>query len=362
MTQLGSLFLIVLLVYLVQCICWVSPESVVFALSVRGRGKRKSQGFVWNAFDVAAFFANPLPPLSPPLVMHWPSFQLNPDSIAFSGPDGEPVSILWEKLTISHSGPKLFCNGTQVFKGNEIQVQSYSGLLQQLRQARRSQREQIIHNWLRKGMSTQSAARHVKVFHRRSFWLRLVSNMQFFFLFLFLPLAITVFAPRVLWVAIIAVVLTSITIAMEFWILHKELLGKAADTRFKSILTIALSPISAIRACDVIGRDLLGNYHPVAVASAICQPEHFETLAGEQLRAIKFGGSSSQWYQKKMQGFIEQIVRQKGLQPEQLLIPPVQASGCIVYCPRCFAQYVTERTECADCGYEKLARFKESIK
>ncbi|HXB22238.1 MAG TPA: hypothetical protein VNV88_12690 [Candidatus Solibacter sp.] len=358
MTELGTLFLVVFAVYVVQCICWVSPDSAVFALKFRGRGKRKGQGFVWSAFDTAAFFANPLPPLSPPLVTHWPAFQLNPDSILFAGPKGETVSIPWEKLIVTHSGSKLLCNGTRVFKGEETQVQGYFDLLQQIRQAKRSQREQIIQKWLRKSVNKESAARHIKIFQRRSLGLKIASNLQFFLLFLLLPLAIGTFVPRILWMAIFVVVATSIVIAVDFWSLHRELLTKAKDARFKATLTIALSPVAAIRARDSICHDLVATYHPVAVAGAICSDAEFEALAGEHLRRSRFGAFSNQWYQKKLQDSMERVIRQRGLEPEQLLVPAVQSSGCILYCPRCFAQYVTERADCADCGYETLAAFK----
>jgi len=208
-------------------------------------------------------------------------------------------------------------------------------------------------------LNVQSAARQVKVFRRRSLPLRIAANLQFFFLFFFLPEAIVVFVPAILWMAIALVVTTSIALALEFRRLHRELFSKAEDTRFKATLTIALSPISAIRACDTLGRDLVANYHPVAVAATICSDAEFGALAGEQLRQGKFSAFASQWYQKKLEGLIEQVILQKGLQPERLLAPSAQMSGCIVYCPRCFAQYVAERSTCADCGYEGLVAFDE---
>jgi hypothetical protein len=371
MTELGSLFLIVFVVYLIQCICWVNPDSVVFALGFRGRGKRKSRGFVLSAVDIAAFFGNPLPPLSPPLVTHWPAFQLNPDALLFAGPKGETISIPWEKLAVTQSGSKLLCNGTQVFKGDETQVLRHCDLLQQIRQARRSQREQIIQTWLRKSLNVQSATRHLKVFQHRSLWIRITCNLQFFFLFFLLPVAISIFVPRMLWLTIFLVVATSILLAIDFRGLHRELFTKTPDshfrdshlkdTRFKGTLTIALSPLAAIRACDTLCRDLVVNYHPVAVAGAICSDKEFEALAGEQLRRGKFTTFANQWYQKKLETLIEQVIRQRGLEPERLLAPSTQMSGCVVYCPRCLAQYVAEREECADCGHEALVAFKEPV-
>src|SRR5262252_3085071 len=113
-TELISLFLIVLLVYLLQCIYWTSPTlAAAFALNLRGRGKRRYQGFVWNAFDTAGILANPFPPLSPILVAQWPAFELSPDAIQFrkkGAEDQEPVSIAWEKLKVTSTESRLLCN------------------------------------------------------------------------------------------------------------------------------------------------------------------------------------------------------------------------------------------------------------
>ena len=361
MTEIEILFLIVFVVYLIQCVCWVSPDSAVFALGFRGRGKRKNRGFVLNALDIAAFFGNPLPPLSPPLVAHWPAFQLNPDSILFTGSENESISIPWEKLVAIPSGSKLLCNGTQVFKGDDTQVLRYCELLREIAQAKRSQREQIIQKWLRKSLNAQSVARHLKVFQRRSLWIRITCNLQFFFLFLLLPAAIVTYIPRMMWLSIFLVLATSILLAIDFRTLHRELFVQAKDTRFKSTLTIAFSPLAAIRACDTLCRDLVANFHPVAVAGAICSDREFEEIAGEQLRQGRFTAFANQAYQKKLETLIEQVIRQRGLEPERLLAPSTRMSGCVVYCPRCLAQYVADRAECADCGYEVLVAFKEPV-
>src|SRR5579864_6239550 len=166
-TELSSLFLIVLLIYIVQCICWASPRAITFTLGLRGHGKRKREGLVWNALDTAGTLANPFPPLTPLLAVQWPAFELTPDSIYFSGKQGEPVSIPWEKLKITHSETRLLCNGSRAFKGSEVQVQQYVELLATLQRAKRGQRDQIVQDWMRKMMNTEAAARRVRVFSRR---------------------------------------------------------------------------------------------------------------------------------------------------------------------------------------------------
>lgn len=356
-SELASLFLIVLLVYLLQCICWASPRAIVFSLGIRGQGKRRYQGFVWNAFDTSGLFANPLPPLSPLLVVQWPAFELSPDAIRFPAREGDPVSIPWEKLKLSHSESKLLCNGSVAFKGSEAQVLQYAELLGQLQRAGRTQRGQLIQDWLRKMTNTQDAARRLQVFSRRSCWLRIVCNLQLVFLFLLVPLAFEKFGTGILWRVILMLVVISVAITLEFWTLHKATFPLGGSQRFKSGVTILLSPMAAIRACDVVARDLLSGYHPLAVAGAVLPAEEFKRFAGEQLRLCRFGDYLDKEYQQALQKAMERIIRQKDLDPDELLRPPERESGCVVYCPRCMAQYTKQREECSDCGYERVATF-----
>lgn len=358
MNELLSLFFLVFLVYLLQCLIWVSPRASVFALGLRGRGRRRSQAFVWNALDTAALFANPFPPLTPLLIVQWPAFELSADSIQFRDKKGEPVSIPWEKLKVTHSDSKLVCNGSVAFKGSELQVAQYVELLGRLQQARRPQREQIIQNWLRRSMNTRDDSRRIRVFARRSRWLRIVATVQFVFLFLLVPLGFEKFGTGILWRVILMLLLIDVALTLEFWGLHKATFRRKGDTgkdqRFKSAVAILLSPLSAIRACDAAARDLLSGYHPVAAAGALLPPEEFRSFAGEQLRQCRYGEYSSKQFQKMLSRQLERAMQQQNLNPEELMRPSEPQSGCLVYCPRCLAQYTKARPDCTDCGYEGL--------
>lgn len=357
-TELVSLFLIVLLIYVIQCIYWVSPRSIVFALGLRGRGKRKAQGYVWSALDTAGVLANPLPPLTPLVASQWPAFELTLDGIQFLARNGQPISIAFEKLEVSHSESRLRCNGSVVFKGGEVQVLEYFALLWNLRRAPRARRAEIIADWQRRMMSTQAASRRVKVFSGRSLWLRILANLQFVFLFVLLPLGFYRFGTMIWWRALLIVLVFSITITLEFWTLHKLLFPAAKEQRFKTAAITSLSPVAAIRACDVVARDLLAGYHPLAVAGAILPAEEFRRFAGEQLRLCRFGDYLDKQYQAGLQKAMEQAIRKNKLNPQELLRPPQPETGCVVFCPRCLAQYTKSREECSDCGYETLASFE----
>jgi hypothetical protein len=360
MSELGSLFLVVLLLYVLQCVHWVSPGTAVFSLSCRGRGKRKRQGFVWSAWDTAGLLAGPWPPLAPILVASWPAFQPDANQLVVPGENGEYDFLPWGKLAFTHSDNKLLCNRKPLFKGSEAQVVRCATLLEQVQRARKPEREAMVLRWLQQAMDTRTAARRVTVFTGRSRLLRILANIQLVMLFVALPLAFVRFGPGVLWRMAVVLLAISGVITLEFWMLHKKLFPGASAARFKSALTIMLSPIAAIRAGDVISRDLLGGFHPLAVAAVILPTHEFRQLAGEQLRLNRFGEPTSKWYRENLGKLMERLVRQNNIPLDELLRPAQKDSGAVAFCPRCLAQYVKMPGACADCGFGQVVRFESA--
>jgi len=360
MSELGSLFLVVLLLYLLQCVHWVSPGTAVFSLSCRGTGKRKRQGFVWSAWDTAGLLAGPWPPLAPILVAAWPAFQPDASQLVVHGDNGEYDFLPWGKLAFTHSDNKLLCNGKPVFKGSEAQVARCAALLEQLQRARKPERETMVLRSLNQAMDARTAARRVTVFTGRSRLLRVLANVQLVMLFLALPLAFVRFGPGVLWRVAVVLLAISGLITLEFWMLHKKLFPAAKAVRFKSALTIMLSPIAAIRAGDLISRDLLGGFHPLAVAAVILPTDEFRQLAGEQLRLNRFGEPTSKWYRENLGRLMERLLRQNKIPPDELLRPAQRDIGAVAFCPRCLAQYVKMPGACADCGFGQVVRFESA--
>jgi len=358
MSELGTLFAVVVLVYLVQCIVWVGPGSSVFTLSGAGDGSRKKQGFIWNAFELAGVAANPLPPLRPLVISDWPDFRISPEGCCHIPGEGPPVAVPWEKLTVTTTESRLLCNGSPVLKAGEAQICECADMLARIRKLKRGKRQAAIENRLRRSLRESTVRRKLLVFRRRSQWLRVLANLQFFLLFVAAPLGFRLLGlKRILWPLIAAVALLSISITTEFWALHKAVSAKAGGTILKSALTMLLSPVAAMRACDIISRDLFAGYHPLAVAAALLPREEFRVFAGEQLRACRFSEYPAAYDGQTLERLMEQLVRRQGIVTEELMRPRNREDNCVAYCPRCLAQYRKQRSECADCGHPGLAPF-----
>ena len=355
MKDLVVLLVVVVLVYLFQCICWAPAQAQVFSLDAGDPGRsRRKRGFAWSALKLTGHWANPLPPLQPLVVVSWPEFQLSAEALQ---PSAEAAPIAWEKVALSRSGGKLLCSGAKIVQGGADQLKAYEELLLKLKRARLKDRQKLISAWLGQATKIEAAEERLTLFALKTRWLDLAANMQFFVLFLLTPLAFFRFGSRALWPVLGAVLAVSLFIAWKSWRVHKALFPADGDGRFKTVFSAVLSPIHAIRVMDSLAHDLVAGFHPVTVAGAVCSAKEFEAFAGEQLRAMKFSLSGTNWYTEQVQRALASMLEKKGIPPRRLLEAPEREGDCVQYCPRCRAQYTKARAECADCGFGPLMEF-----
>ena len=353
MSELALLFVVVVGLYVFQCIFWVPLQAVVFRIRVFGKGRRAHRRFAWNALNIAGSGSSLLPAGSL-LVVNWPAAAVSPDGLSLKTTEGPTP---WNRVALKRAGSRLLCEGTVVLQGPAAQLKEFEEMTARLASAKSKAHPQIIERWLRKSLDLEAAKARVGRFRRESRLLAVLACMELLLLFGVTPYLFDRLGTRAILPAVTAVLTTSLAITIEFWVLHKRFYRKESDSRWTSALTILFSPISAIRAMDGVARDLLAGYHPVVAAAALCSPEEFAAFAGEQLRQLSFSADAHGWYAGKLKDGLEKVVAQAGLSAEKLMAPPEREDDCRFYCPRCLAQYVATRAACADCGYEALAEF-----
>jgi hypothetical protein len=124
-------------------------------------------------------------------------------------------------------------------------------------------------------------------------------------------------------------------------------------------MVLALSPFSAIRANDVLLRDLFCDFHPLAVGCVLLSKEESRVQAERHFRQVLFrmdwNVTSSD---APMRRVLESFLMKNGIPPEELLSAPQRESeNCETYCPLCLAQFVLAEGECPDCGDVQLKKF-----
>jgi hypothetical protein len=205
-------------------------------------------------------------------------------------------------------------------------------------------------------------------------WVRpvqLLTNALFLYLLLLVPVLIWQVGLKRTWLGLLVglLALTSTT-ALLFRRAHRSLYPEAEDDRFTHVLTVLLSPATAIRAHDLLSRGLLETFHPLAVIQAFCPPGTFRAHAEKVLLDIRFpagpvtaaGGPEAEAVRRisrsVLQAAVEAFLRQSGIDPEELVKPPVPADDtCRAYCPRCRAQFIRRDGTCPDCVGVALVEF-----
>src|SRR5205085_10268815 len=93
---------------------------------------------------------------------------------------------------------------------------------------------------------------------------------------------------RALWPMVIGIYVQTIMIALLFSKLHRKIYPADSEQVFKPFLTMLLAAPSAIRAQDILGRPLLEEFHPLAVAKALCRRVEFDRFARVAIRDLHF--------------------------------------------------------------------------
>jgi len=122
---------------------------------------------------------------------------------------------------------------------------------------------------------------------------------------------------------------------------------------YGNAVRLMLYPFSAIRCADLLTRNSLAAFDPIAVATALCSPEKAARLALTEIAILRYGvlpqESDIAEYRAARLELLDSFVKKQGL-PVQELIGPRQAETCCqTYCPACAAQFRLVEGVCPDC-------------
>jgi hypothetical protein len=146
----------------------------------------------------------------------------------------------------------------------------------------------------------------------------------------------------------------------DYSVCRKRLLGEKFSTRFRHLGMLLLSPASAMRSPEILLRNELAAFHPLATAAALCRKDRFASLARPMLLALEHpkprevpGDPAAcridAWFRKKLLKRLNGLLRRLEFDPAELLRPAEPLSDSRSYCPRCHNQFVLAAGTCPDC-------------
>jgi len=169
-------------------------------------------------------------------------------------------------------------------------------------------------------------------------------------------------------------VLLAVLIARKYYRIHASLCPEESWERAIHFVAMVLAPPVAVRAIDRLGRQLVGDMHPLAVAGILLRPSELASFGKQTALDLRYPtGAASEatvngllqrdtldWFRRALLERVDRRLAEYGFELGELLRPPVQQEDtCLSYCPRCHRQYLVADGRCTECGLALVA-FQES--
>ncbi|MCU0222805.1 MAG: hypothetical protein MUF27_01770 [Acidobacteria bacterium] len=379
MTDAQLLLAVLVGLYLVECVSWL-PRGVVIARpgplggtefeGTAGAPAFGARAAAWTPPwrpDRGLFVTQPWPVcFSPQGVVPCAAAAFNPGPRA----EGRARFVSWSDLApVAAREGDLFAGGERLVRvGSHALAARLAALAGELRalagQAPETEFRERVDRALDAALDDARARARALQFEEQTQSLRVLAIALFLFLFAVVPAVAWVRGLAASWAPLLLglIALMGAT-AWELRRAHRVLFPGAASQRWRPVLTAALSPVSALRAIDVLAHDAFGDAHPAALAAALLPASR----ADEQLRAwlreacfpaepaLPADGDGAAAACVAWQRERERAALERRLAGEGPAKRPSREPGVVAWCPRCLADYTAAAVRCSDCGVEVVA-------
>jgi hypothetical protein len=378
MSDRQYLLLVLVLLYLSECVQWVRRGGVVFRRALGPWTARAEADLVRNDRG-DLHWTWPLPMFGEFFVAHGPPFSIGPEGVLnFTAPSlhpgGRPLVvprwIAWSDIkTLEARGKTLRVNG-EVFwiSDSGTEPRRLLRLLDELRRVPPDKREAAIRERIDTAFDRPALRARRTAVETATGGLRSAC--------LILWLAVFGVAPVAVWrwgwlppLLVIVPMLLGLMIGITVWMrrISARLSPEAEDERFKYSMVFSLSPAAAIRAVDVCRRPVLEPFHPLAVGAELLTRDDWAAFAAGAWRDLQFprrpecplddprAMATEKWFRDRLRERFRALAADFKLDPAAWERPPASTDPTHrLYCARCQAQFTASATQCADCGGRPL--------
>jgi hypothetical protein len=382
MTEGITIYLLLWLLYLSECLIWVGKRSIAF---VSPWGKqwhvRVPSSFI-ATFKRGAALLNPLFPGTRVVVGSLSPISISPDGIcAFNAQSffdaGRPAQTSdhfafedvkscanQDRWVLINTAPFIEC-------ANNVESRQIADLIQHAVRIPKSQRQQLIGKFLADRFDQRDALESFAALSKRLRSLEILCAAFFPLLFIVAPLmAFHYGLEEVIIPAAIMMIAFAGAIAWLVWNQHKSLWPSLSNERWSSVAKIIFCPPGAIRAVGDFTAHFPMIYDPLVVSALLPRGER-ERFAGAYLRDLHFpirdglAGAAKEvveWFRAELLHQATTYAKtQTDLRLDSVSAPPVFETGCRSYCPRCHSQFTTEVGECSGCDGVSLLQLRPAV-
>lgn len=376
-----TLLLVLVLLYLSECVIWVKRQSVAF-VPASDRRWRVAVPRPWLGNASGGFlFLNPLPPTGQIFLSHLAPISISPSGIcAFNlqtlpsgarSPAQTGRFIAFREINNSSTdGVYLLVNKERFAKcATSRQARTLATLIGVMSKASPAKREALVPTSIIKQFDTDEAAAALRNGEAIIKPIRWVSAILFLFLFIATPILVVFFGLQSLIIpsAIVMFVLTILT-GVLFYRAHRKLYPDETSERFESLVKMILCPPVSIRAADILTKNLLAHYSPIVLAGLGNSEQQFVRAFILDLQhplkhevVDETAQNTINWAAGEQLDICLEHVKNGRYAKAELFAPMRREGNSISYCPRCGCQFVVHSVECSDCPGVELVTFSDQI-
>ena len=372
MSDAETLLIVLIVLYLSDCLRWVHRNSVSF-VSPFGLGwQLVLPSVIFGNRQGGLLYLNPLPPLGTLHICQSLPVSFSPEGmcsyITQEWTKGWPpvqVSrvIRYEDIkAVAASSNDVLINSELFVRCQSTSLaESLAHFIRDLARSPAETRGASITEQIEKMLDPAAARGRIAEYSTPI--LRQRISCISFFLYLFVLAPLVVFHAsliRLLPELIIgALVIQFITLGFYYHI-HKSIHPRSKEERITNLIKMLLCPPTATRAIDVISRNLLERFHPITVAYLLCSEKEFQAFAQRVLLDLRYPlgvqdmseeiQSIDRGFRRNVAASIESFIEKTDGNLEALLRPQFpEHSKYGSFCPRCLCGYIIASGQCADC-------------
>jgi hypothetical protein len=342
LSDLTELYLLFLVLYLFESIAWVPRRAVGF-FRFLGRWRARAAFRPNPSWKVSAIFGKPWPPLSPPWLAEPLPVAVDPDGITRIEAEGQHTE--WAALgPVTARGERLESRDAPLATlATRSGAAALAAALERARVASVKQREGMLRELIARRFDMAEATARRQRFQTSVRLLPVASNALWLCLFGGLGVAAFTGHLQILIAAAAMSILLWPLNALAFWWTLRKLdwLDRAQRPAAAKRWVAYLSPLSGLRAADLLAREVFGDLDPMAVAASLLSAEDLAGFARPRLVAMQpRPGAPLAWWREQNRVQIERVLRDRRIDIEQLLAAPRRDGPHVeTYCPSCLAQY-----------------------
>lgn len=379
MTDGQTLFVILSLLYLSDCLVWIGRRTVLFYSPWCRQWRASFAGEHFGNTDGSIALLNPLPPLGNNFFGHWTPISISPAGVcaftlqAFQGmgrPFQTGMVLMYEEISeLRADGNHLLLNGSRFVKCFTVeQAITLSELIKRISSEPTEKREKLIRESLISQLAKEEAIKHhdhVSDFAAKMRW---TCSAFFIFLYVITPIIVSIYGlVRFVIPVTIVMLFSALFISVTYFIAHKAIYPSLSYDRLSNLVKMILCPPLAIRAVDFLTLNAMSRFHPVLLANLLLGSESLaftRAVMSDMKHPIRHNLTDPRalsivsWHAAcELDACTKFLEAQNPTTLDKCFAPPSWDGVSSTYCPHCSCQFAVLSGECPDCSGVELLPF-----